>query len=432
MTYERLYSIDDFRLVNGISYANWAFGNKQASGQYESIQLCSGKWGQCNRLQGVYRISFGSDDDMHRFSYSADFLSARFLYARQVLTLAHQRTLERFPDWLDHEWVPFEPGWRKVDFTSPQRREAENHCEQLVRDIADSGEVAVSEQFKLEFRDYMGNPVATAEESRNCNTEYRRLWLVANVPEMDEPTEKSFRERIARGESFVPSSAQLRFGYEDVVPFFAFLDPSLLSLVNAEDGRPQATELDMELFKAVGHLDIELALRLIDQGANVNALDKYGGTPFTDLATASRFDHLSWDQADEARKTQPDISQGERIAMMRQLLDRGADINLFGFGGVNALTEAVLHGEDEVVCFLLSAGADPNHNQYPDDDPDDVSTPFYYAAGDFDLVERGSPEEARLARIYEALKKAGATHRREDDSARGESVQDAANPDRPG
>ncbi|MEI8374541.1 MAG: ankyrin repeat domain-containing protein [Planctomycetota bacterium] len=414
MTYDRLYRVEHFRLINGVSHAGRPFGHYRASGRYESIQLCSGGWGQCDRPQGICGIGFGSDDHNHRFSYCADFLSTRFLYAQQVLTLSHQRTREHFPDWLDHQWIPVEPGWQQIQFTSPRRREAEETCARLVREIADSGEVTVTEQYWLELRDYMGRPVATVEESINCNCQYRRLWLVANVPEMDEPTGTSLREMIARGESFVPSTAQLRFGYEPIAPFFAFLDPFLLSLVNAEDGRPQATELDLELFKAVGRLDIELVLRLIDQGANVNALDKYGGTPFTDLATASRFDHLAFEEADEARKTQPDISQGERIAMMRQLLDRGADVNLFGFGGVNALTEAVMHCEDEVVCFLLSVGADPNHNQYPDDDPDDDSTPFFYAASDFSLAERGSLEEQKLERIYNALKDAGAAHNRSD------------------
>ncbi len=40
MTYDRLYSVDVFRLINGITHADYAFGRKQSSEQYQSIQLC--------------------------------------------------------------------------------------------------------------------------------------------------------------------------------------------------------------------------------------------------------------------------------------------------------------------------------------------------------------------------------------------------------
>jgi hypothetical protein len=423
MTYDRLYSTDDFRLSNGLWFVNAAFGRARNSGHYESIQLCSGGWGQCRRPQGVYRIYFGSEDHHAQRSYHATFLSARLVYANEVLKLAHQRTAERFPDWLVHHWVAVEPGWRMVEFTSPARREAEDSCERLVRQITDSGEVSVSEQFTVDFCDDVGNPVSSEGDSRTANGDYRSVWLVADVREMNETTETGFRKMIAQGRTFEPSSAILRFGYEEIAPFLAFLDPRLLSLMNAEDGRPPRTELDNELFDAIGHLDIERACRLIDQGANVNALDDEGETPLTKLASASRFDYLPWKEADEARKTQPDVSQQERIEMMRRLLQRGADINLFGYEGVNSLTEAVLACEDEVVEFLLSEGADPNHSHFHDEDPEELSSALSYAATDLDLAERGSAEESKLERIYEALKKAGAAFPKRDGPDNGSALE---------
>ncbi len=200
----------------------------------------------------------------------------------------------------------------------------------------------------------------------------------------------------------------LRFAYEDIAPFFVSLSPWLLSLVNAEEGRPPATDLDMQLFDAVERLDIDRAVGLVAQGANINALDDEGETPLTKLTGASKFDFLPCDEADEARESQPDLPQEERIEMMRRLLALGADINLFGYEGFYSLTKAVLRHEDEVVLFLLKEGADPNHSHFRDEDPDEVSTPVYYADGDFCLVVEGSEDEKRLQRIYDALKNAGA------------------------
>ena len=60
------------------------------------------------------------------------------------------------------------------------------------------------------------------------------------------------------------------------------------------------------------------------------------------------------------------------------------------------------------VSARVLIGADPNRDHYAADDPDDMSTPFYYAAGDFGFAERGSLEEQKLERIY--MKDAGAVH----------------------
>ena len=171
----------------------------------------------------------------------------------------------------------------------------------------------MSEEVKIGLCDGEGNPVASVEQSRTPNGDsHRRVFLVANVPEMDDQSQGCFWDTFRLGESFVPSPVSLRFGYEEIAPFLAFLSPWLLSLANLGDGWPPLTELDLGLFDAVSHSDIERAIRLIDQGANVNALDKDGNTPLTELGYALWWNYRPDDPEETVRK----VSQRERIQMM--------------------------------------------------------------------------------------------------------------------
>jgi ankyrin repeat protein len=48
------------------------------------------------------------------------------------------------------------------------------------------------------------------------------------------------------------------------------------------------------------------------------------------------------------------------IAMVRLLLEHGADPNLRNYDGVTALHNAVYENQLDIVALLLEAGADPN------------------------------------------------------------------------
>lgn len=82
-------------------------------------------------------------------------------------------------------------------------------------------------------------------------------------------------------------------------------------------------------------------------GANINALDDADETALTAATTTYRVHNSMREQA------------------VRRLINLGADVNLFGYDGVDALIGATLSAEPALVEMLLSAGADPNHNPYP-------------------------------------------------------------------
>ena len=409
MTYDRLYTVDEHRLISGVHNASDAMSFTPDCGDYASIQPCSGsiEGGECDRPKGYVGWTFyRTHDGEGRYAYHAGFHTLRFFYTCRVLQLAFRRTLERFPDWFDHEWVPFEPGWRTIEFTSPQRKEAEEFCERLVREIADSGEVSMREQFTIEPCDEFG-PVASAEQSRTEDgLVHRHVLLVANVPEIDWQTNDLFDDITFGRKSFVPSPASFRFGYDDIASFLAYLSPWLLSLANAWDGgRPPLTELDRELFDAVSRWDIERALRLIDQGANVNALDAGGETPLAALG------YLSNCYFEDPKEQIPPLPERDKIEMLRRLLEAPPTSICLAIAGGLQLCRAVNRRELKVVRFLLSRGADPNHNHELFYAPNDVST----ALGDSspsDYADPNAREERTMARIRKTLIKAGAVRRK--------------------
>lgn len=100
----------------------------------------------------------------------------------------------------------------------------------------------------------------------------------------------------------------------------------------------------------------EIATALLDGGADVNAAteasteDNEGKTPLM-LALGTSYPLHGYDYDD---------SGAQRLAMIRLLLRRGANINATARYGATALSEAEAHQQHDYVRLLLAHGADPN------------------------------------------------------------------------
>ena len=181
---------------------------------------------------------------------------------------------------------------------------------------------------------------------------------------------------------------------------FTFLEPSY-SFTKAKE-----LMLNEKMFNAAERLNIKIVMKCIRKGANINALNIEGETALTLLSKASRFDHVKgylaeylalidegqvemvlkmkaeFEKAgndfsdgragtglfDEFIMRSADISQNERIEMMRKLIEKGADLNYQSLSkkkdACNPLYYALLNAESETLEFLLKYGADPNF-KYP-------------------------------------------------------------------
>ena len=217
----------------------------------------------------------------------------------------------------------------------------------------------------------------------------------------------------AHGYDFYAPRKSVAFDWEEIAGFLYRPTPRQIELINNEEARPPLSPLDVEMIDRVSHLDIDGALKLVDQGANINGADSGGETALTTLAETSSTDWIPFGEDYEARcAAVPELKPCDRIAMMRRLIEAGADVNLFYYDEVDVLVQSTLHAEPETVQFLLEeAGDDPNHNTFPEDDPEGISQALDYASSDSQIYE-GSHREA-CEQIYQLLLKHGAVFRRE-------------------
>jgi ankyrin repeat protein len=162
-----------------------------------------------------------------------------------------------------------------------------------------------------------------------------------------------------------------------------------------EIAKPQITamEVSLTLFSAVDSNCIDLATKLLDQGASLDARDRLGARP---LSRAAKSGHLQMVDLLLARGAPIDArnlagatalyfaAEGSHILIAQRLIERGADLKLTGRSGISPIAAAAYAGNDIIFDALLAHGADERA-------PDDTGKPpiVYAAAGArFEIVKR--------------------------------------------
>lgn len=178
--------------------------------------------------------------------------------------------------------------------------------------------------------------------------------------------------------------------------------------------KKEQVELNQSIVFYTERLDFEKVLVLLKEGADVNAMDDENETLLTIASKTYKFDYVRSDGLadylglvkDEEKIAKilamkkkleyagEDFSDGRashgmlvsyitaladhtsdsRIELMKILLENGADINLLGKEGLNALFYAVNNAHPLAVDFLLKNSASTNINYFPEDEPDIYET----------------------------------------------------------
>jgi hypothetical protein len=193
---------------------------------------------------------------------------------------------------------------------------------------------------------------------------------VLDVERLSEAVTKPFLARGREGADLEVPIARRAFAAHDLSEFVVRPTRLQLELLNHWDATPPASEAEKAMIAAAEDLDLDEVERLVGAGANINALGDFDDTALTTAIQA-----MGRKAGEEGA-----VNGGEEV--VRRFLSLGADVNLFGYDGVDPLISATLSAAPAIVEALLDAGADPNHNAWPDDDLDAVSSALSCASCD--------------------------------------------------
>lgn len=162
-----------------------------------------------------------------------------------------------------------------------------------------------------------------------------------------------------------------------------------------ETSKPQITavEVSLTLFAAADRNCVDLATRLLNDGASAEARDRFGARP---LSHAARAGHLAMvdlllqrgapiDGRNLAGATALYVAaERGHTDVVQRLIDKGADVNLTGRSGTSPIAAAAFAGRNEVVKLLLAHKADARAV----DETGKAPIVYAAAAGELDIVRQ--------------------------------------------
>lgn len=378
--FQDLFSMEDIDLVRKVKRTH--------NSGLSRIVLCVPDQ-RCDYSTSVFSDS--SSMNLHCLTLKLKY--AMDVWAKAVLLSGHQNPSNLYNYWNLH-WEDNDTSFRHIEYSDFHSditvQELLSGFWSLLESIADSGEIKVSEGLHMQCSNSKWNnakPIISCElvvDASSGRDVYNKT--AGNWPERKEIYNYPF-DKTPRSYKWV-----------DIKDMFIELTLEQLRLMDPRQ-MLKHTEYDDALFLACRNLDIEAIRFWLERGANINAINEYGNTPLY-YAISSQHDHFLESEKEYTEDEKKELQEkGKALSrkVVAYLLEQGADIDLYGYDGMQPLCEAYYCGDVELVRFLLEKGANPNYNSYLDDGEEHVCcTPLHCIFDEYDPL---TPEQKEIEKL---------------------------------
>ena len=327
---------------------------------------------QVSRCGNLLQYDFLYDVKTSEYLYTLKFYYALLVW-RMTIGILNEKEACRGNKLWSIRWVDNDTPFRLLKFNTDIYQDNVKEFWNTLKDVTNSQVIKVCEGMTMS--DSWHNPFWGDDKTEiKINTQF--IIDAKNVDEIDDKR----RENKENLYSYSFSKAIVSYKWDDIKDFFIELTLEEIALANGRAIHKKQTETDKQLYDACGSLDMQAVKDAIANGANVNSLSEYGDTAITRCIEATELGGMrgeklpeteaTWEERLAIKKVREPIAQ----EIISYLLEKGADIDLFGFDGTHPLTESYLNDSIVLMKFLLEKGANPNYNEFITDFYDERQT----------------------------------------------------------
>ena len=348
--FQEIYSFEDIRATTRISldcptnksgyYPIALCGRDQVCAYGNTAKL--GRYDLCNTKETIYTL---------KYYYATQVWNTAIAIASR--SIVGNPFLYIIPHWEDRD-----DSFRKLVNHEKFTKEAVENLWMQMEEIANSGNIKVHEGFELDniSKYFWGGPDHCYEQNEG-KFHIRIVIDARNIVEA--------KSRIKDIWNDIYNKEDKTYNWNEIKKYFREISLTQRELLNS-NWMHRHNKVDLMLFDACSRLNLEDVKFAIEKGANVNALDDSGESALQRTVEFYKCSGISFEDnhtVDELREIE--INNFEKTKeIVNYLVGLGADINLYGNGGLTPLVCAYYERSVEMIKFLLGLGADPNVNCY--------------------------------------------------------------------
>lgn len=286
----------------------------------------------------IYRTSMDVIDHDKSVYSDVTCISLKFFYAimvfqRAVLLSYHRK---QFNPYWHVQWGGEMPFYELVQVGSNRKHQVDNSIAafwNLLQNVANLDGITVHEQLWVD-----------TSESQYSRFFFPNAHNAAFCLILKDVQGKTIHEDIKDLFTYPYDTTPVSYTWDEIKEYFVELTLKQLSLTMPHLMHGH-TAMDDFLFEACRTHDLDSINFALSKGAHVNALTDEGESVLQLVIEGHKDDD-------------------ETIKLIDVLLDAGADVDLFGFSGLQPLLEASYLDSVEIVRHLLEKGSNPNYNSY--------------------------------------------------------------------